>query len=420
MRSFLLALLLCWIGAVCQAQEVAVRSRLDPQTGAAVGQHIRIMVDVLFKDEMPRPPRVALGETQGAQTLRLESQATTMNDTIDGQSYIGKRFEFALYPRRGGTLIIPPASVTLIDAKGDETGTLKGQELRAEIIVPDGVDVSGPVVATTEATLDQQWNPAPTTAFRVGDALVRTITRTAADVPAMAMHDLAFPAPAGARVYVDPPQSEDSQNRGDLVGRRIDRVTYVFEAPGTIDLPAVAQPWWDLRANRLQEAKGVGARITIAVLGQASDGRRRVAIAIGLAFFLLGLGWWLAPRSLAVWKSRQQRWQQSEAKAFRDFDRACRRGDKLAIYRAFLIWRQRTTQPRALASLAEKLEQVLYGSDRPRPWSNADARDFYKEARDARQGLEHAHNTAGYGNLPPLNPSRGNNGGIDERRLVAR
>ncbi|HKU97016.1 MAG TPA: hypothetical protein VJR58_17155, partial [Vineibacter sp.] len=87
MRPCLLALLLlCAIGTVCRAQDVMVRSRLDPQTGAVVGQHVRVMIDVLFKGDMPHPPRVTIGETPGAQILRLETQATTMNDTIDGQS----------------------------------------------------------------------------------------------------------------------------------------------------------------------------------------------------------------------------------------------------------------------------------------------------------------------------------------------
>lgn len=407
MRLCRLALLLCCIGTVCQAQDVVVRSHLDPQTGAVVGQHVRIMIDVLFKGDMPRPPRVAIGETPGAQILRLETQATTMNDTIDGQPYIGKRFEFALYPRRGGTITVPPASITLLDAKGDEVGTLKGQQLKAEIIVPAGLDASGPVVATTEATLDQQWQPAPTAAFKVGDALVRTITRTAADIPAMAMRDLAFPAPAGVRVYVDPPQGQDSQNRGELVGRRIDRVTYVFEAPGTIELAAVTQPWWDLGGNRLEEVTGAGVKLSVAALAPAPiDGRRRAAIAVGLAVALLSIGWWLAPRVRAIWIDRRDRWRQSETKAFRDLDRAARRGDVRAIYGAFVIWRQRAGRSLTVASLAEELEQALFGSDRGRTWSDAERRRLRARMREARRTItRNARSTAGSRDLPPLNPS---------------
>ena len=66
----------------------------------------------------------------------------------------------------------------------------------------------------------------------------------------MAMLDLAFAAPPGVRVYVDPPQTDDRVERGDLTGRRTDRVTYVFErgwpcsrstplcSPGGISKPA--------------------------------------------------------------------------------------------------------------------------------------------------------------------------------------
>lgn len=405
MKSVLLALLLCCVGSVCQAQDTMVRSHVEPQAGAVVGQHVRIMIDVLFKNQMPRPPRVTIAETPGAQILRLETQATTINDTIDGQSYIGKRFEFALYPRRSGTITVPPASITLLDASGDEVGTLKGQELRAEIVVPKGVDASGPVVATSEATLEQQWQPVPTTAFKTGDAIVRTITRTAVDIPGMAMRDLAFLAPAGVRVYVDPPQGEDSVDRGDLVGRRIDRVTYVFDAPGTVELPAVTQPWWNLRSGRLQEVTGAGAKITIAAAALVPDHHRRDAIAVGLAIVLAGIGLWLAPRARAIWADRRQRWQRSETKAFRDLDRACQRGDVSAIYRAFMLWRQRAGQPRLLVPLAEQLEQNLFGSDCDQTWPDADSRAFRRRLHEIRRTMmRNSRVVSDHGDLPPLNP----------------
>lgn len=419
MRSVLLALLLCWISVVCRAQDVVVRSQVEPQAGAVIGQHVRILIDVLFKNQMPRPPRVAIDEARGAQILRTETQATTMSDRIDDQPYIGQRFEFALYARRGGMIVVPAARVTLLDAKGDEVGIIDGQPLQAEVVAPAGVDPSTPVVATVEATLEEQWSPAPRS-FRPGDALVRTVTRTAADVPSMAMLDLAFPAPPGVRVYVEPPKSEDSVDRGDLVGRRVDRVTYVFETPGTVELPAVIQPWWDLRGSRLREATGAGAKVTILAPAQAPDHHRRGVIAVGLAVVLLGIGWWLAPRAKAIWIDRRQRWQNSESKAFRGLCRACRRGDVPAIYRAFLIWRQRIAQPRMLDSLSEELEQSLYGSDRHQTWSDAEARSFREKARNARHTIKRAHDDAGYGDLPPLNPSHGNKGGFDEHRLAAR
>ena len=409
MRPCLLALLLlCWIGAVCQAQDVMVRSHLDPQTGAVVGQHVRIMIDVLFKGDMPRPPRVAIGETPGAQILRLETQATTMNDTIDGQSYIGKRFEFALYPRRGGSMVVPAAAVTLLDGKGDEVGEARGQEVRTEITVPPGVDISRPLIASTEVTLDEQWSPPRTTAFKAGDAVVRTIARTAADVPAMAMRDLDFSAPAGVRVYRDPPQALDQQDRGDLVGKRTDRVTYVFENAGVYMLPGVVQPWWDLKANRLRDADGGALRVTVAAPAAPRDWRRLVVILAGALAGLAGVSWWAAVRL----RARYRRWFQSEARAYRDLQAACRQADLQKIYRQFLAWRRHIARPDAVADLVEELEQALFGADRPAPWSAVHCRAFSREVGRFRRTLQ--KRVAGRGrspDLPPLNPLPFGSGG---------
>ena len=165
----------------------------------------------------------------------------------------------------------PPAEITLLDAKGDVNGTAKGQPLRLEVSVPPGVNASQPVVATSVLMLHEEWAPEPRGAFKAGDAIVRTITRTAEDVPSLAMRDLAFRAPAGARVYVDPPEVDDRSNRGVVTGRRVDRVTYVFERGGRFELPALSQPWWDLGAGTLRTADAKGATIDVAAQAPSSE-----------------------------------------------------------------------------------------------------------------------------------------------------
>lgn len=417
MKSVLLALLLCSVGTVCQAQDAIVRSHVEPQAGAVVGQHMRIMIDVLFKNQMPRPPRVTIAETPGAQILRLETQATTINDTIDGQSYVGQRFEFALYPRRSGTITVPPASITLLDANGDEVGTLKGQKLQTEVVVPKGVDPSAPVVATVKATLEEQWSPVPTTSFKTGDALVRTVTRTAADVPAMAMLDLAFPAPNGARVYVDPPQGEDSVDRGDLTGRRVDRVTYVFESAGTFEIPAVVQPWWDLDDSRLRQAQGAGTTVKVAAIGQARRWWEIAMIPAGTAIVILGFGWWLVPRLRGIWIERRRQWLQSEVKAFRDLLSTCGHTDAATTYRAFKVWERRLGQRQALLPLSVELEETLFGAAASESWTTARSAAFARKCRSMRQHIRQEHNRRrAHSALPPLNAPLGD---VHDRGLAA-
>ena len=395
----LVALLLGALPAAAQT----VRTTVKPKSGVVLGQHVRVLVDVMFPGDMPRPPRVSLPEMPGAQILRYETQATTMNDRIDGQDHVGQRFEFALYPRRGGALEIPAPQVTLLDRAGEETGRIAGSPTRIEVTVPASVDPSKPVVATTELKLDQRWQPEPTTAFKAGDALVRTITRQAADIPGMAMLDLAFAAPPGVRVYVDPPQTDDRVERGDLTGRRTDRVTYVFERGGSFPIDAVVQPWWDLEAGRLRQAQGRGATVAVAAVATPPPTGDRLELwlyVVTTVAGLLALLWWAWPRLKAGHAERRARWEASEPKAFRDLQdglppRRCSR----CLPCLFGAGAGGPTGPAAVVPFAEEIESVVFASA---AWSPARSRAFAQGLEAVRRAKQRA---AAARVLPPLNPA---------------
>lgn len=399
--ALFVALVLWSLPGVAQ-ETVVVRTSLKPDSGAIVGQHVRLFVDVLFPGEMPRPPRVEMPEMSGAQIFRFETQATTMTDRIDGRDYVGQRFEFALYARRGGALTVPAARVTLLDREGNEIGMVQGKPIPAEIAVPAGMDTSRPSIASTKVTLDEQWQPAPTTTFKAGDALVRTITRQADDVPGMAMRDLTFPDSPGLRVYVEPPTSDDRVERGTLTGRRVDRVTYVFETGGRFALGGVEQPWWDLGTRRMRQAEGLGVAVSVAAAPVVvpRDWRRPVAIAAGL-IAVLGFGWWAVPRLLAVWHARHERWLASEAWAFRALQMACRQNDAAAIYRTFVTWRKRCPRAAVPPALAEELEAVLFAGA---AWSSRQSLAFARKAGAARRAAQAGPTNRSDVALPPLNP----------------
>lgn len=383
---------------------VVVRQSLEPTTGVVIGQHVALRVDVLFRDEMPRPPRVSLPDVPGMQVLRFETQATTMRETIDGSNYVGQRFELALYPRRGGTFEIPAASVVLRDRQGDSAGTAFGQPVPLEVRVPPGVDASGPVVATRRLTLSEQWEPGPKGTFKAGDAIVRTITRAAEDVPGLAMRDLTFPAPQGVRAYVDPPDVTDQSNRGIVTGRRMDRVTYVFERGGRFELPAVEQPWWDLRENTLRTARAPGVAIAVTAVAAASEAvsggawRRPAWIAAGIA--LLGaLAYWVRRRRHAGMTSAAR----VERDAFTALRQACAATDARATYDAFACWR-RVLDPargRAAGAIQAPLDAALFGGAAS-TWNTEQSSGLLESAAKLRRARR--PETAGEETLPPLNP----------------
>jgi hypothetical protein len=107
-----------------------VRTSADP-SAPVIGQRVRLIVDVLFPGRMPAPPRVEAPQAPGLQTFRFESQGRTMRETIDGAPYVGQRFEFAVYPRRAGSLSIPAVEVLFMDHSGNETGPLRANLRRS-------------------------------------------------------------------------------------------------------------------------------------------------------------------------------------------------------------------------------------------------------------------------------------------------
>lgn len=403
------------------SQGIVIRQGANPADGAVIGQRVTLYVEVLFAGTMPRPPRVSLPDVPGLQTFRFESQATTMRDRIDGADYVGQRFEFAVYARRGGTFTVPGATVTLLDPSGNPVGTAAGTPTTLTIRVPSGVDPSVPVIASTAVRMSETWSQPANTTFKVGDAIKRTIHREAEDVPALAMQPVPAAAPDGVRAYVEPPLGQDSIARGSLTGRRTDTITYVFEKAGNYALPAITQNWWDLRDASPKQATAAGITISAAAVPNAGapprafDPRKITAreigivlAGLGLAILLIWLTWRLAPLLIAAWRGAWQRRADSEEVAFRTLLRAAKSGNPADTYRAYLVWRSRLpeTDRVAVAGAVSDLETRLYGA-RPQsePWSKRDGHSLASRLRQVRRSLRHRrliHRETS--SLPPLNP----------------
>src|SRR5262249_14305728 len=86
-------------------------------------------------------------------------------------------------------------------------------------------------------------------------------TTIAAHTQPMMILPPSITAPDGVRIYrKDPVLSTDVGVHGELnAGRRVDRVTYLFEKPGHYTLPAIDFPWFDAgaKAREVAEAPGI-------------------------------------------------------------------------------------------------------------------------------------------------------------------
>jgi len=380
-------------------------------------------VRVLFADDMAHPPLVSVPEAPGAQVMRFESQALTVRDEIDGQAYVGKDFAFTVYPRRAGDIAIPAPRVTLLDRAGDPVGEARGTPTHIHARVPPGIDASGPVLVSSHVAARQEWSPdGGSKPVAAGGAIVRVIHRQADGTPALAMADFRFVAPDGVRVYVDPPVSHDQVNRGDVTGKRTDKVTYVFGKPGRYALPALVQPWWDpgQGAARSLTLPGLEVTVTAAAAGQAATTGFMARIAsprvlAGMAGVILAAvaAWLLAPRLWRSWRGWRSRRRASAGWARRAAIRAARTGDARATWTALATWFGRLPEEEAralrrhmlLAAPLARLERALFHGDGAGDgaWSPADGLALARALQQTK-GAASGQAAGRQGELPALNP----------------
>ena len=121
------------------------------------------------------------------------------------------------------------------------------------LLPPGAADLRDFLVA--EAVEVIQKLSRPVDELKVGDAFSRTVVLMAEGVPGMLLQPTTFAAPDGLSVYVDEPIVEDiAGSRGKpLIGRRVDRATYVLERPGTYLLPELKFQWWNLTLGALEQ-----------------------------------------------------------------------------------------------------------------------------------------------------------------------
>jgi hypothetical protein len=394
--------------APASADAPVIRTTVRPAEGIVIGQGVAIDVAVLFRSEMIHPPLVSLPEVGGAQIFRFSSQGYTIRDRIDGQDYIGQSFEFTLYPRRGGTITVPGAKVRLLDRGGEPLGSANGTSSQIEVVVPPGVDASGPVLVSNKVEASQDWSPDPATAkFRVGDAIVRTIRRRADAVPALGMAEFAFAAPQGVRVYVDKPIIEDQINRGSVEGHRTDKVTYVFEKPGSFELPELSQPWWNLSNKQAGTEVLSGVSATVSAMSTSNAHRLNTN---SLALALLTITILVVAGGLAFllrWKPHRKDYRASAAFARKRFLAVAGKADPIETYKALREWRGRLKPAEAGALESDpaftRLHQQLLATifSGTENWTRRDGRALSQAAAAWRNG---SHRDDEPDALPPLNP----------------
>jgi hypothetical protein len=219
------------------------------------GQCLTLQITLYTTSSFSGSTRFELPMVSGMLIMENEDRPLIGSESIDGISYIFKRHDIILFPLRPGPLQVPSFRVEF--SFRDDTGSVAGRSfttrpLKFKVLKITGADPRKPVITTTSLKIDERWQPKPGK-LQVGDALIRTITFSADDLPGMIFTPLQLQKIDGLGLYLKLPQVEDQRNRGVFTGRRTETITYICERPGSFIIPELSFQWWNPETETLRQ-----------------------------------------------------------------------------------------------------------------------------------------------------------------------
>lgn len=198
---------------------------------------------------------------------------------IDGQRYGVYEKNYVIFPQRSGELIIPDIVFRGELTDGSSNFVFRNPNMRPVTAFAPGYQIS---VKERPATYPEgsTWLPASAlqineswstdiTQLRTGDSVQRTLTITADGLDGAALPPLGRPDIDRMNVYPDAARIERMVFDGRVIGTRIENYTLVATGEGSVVIPEVSLPWWDVNSDSLRYATIPTSFIRVSAQGTA-------------------------------------------------------------------------------------------------------------------------------------------------------
>ncbi|MBC3414047.1 protein BatD [Pseudomonas sp. SWRI51] len=383
---------------------------------------------------------VALYDDSSLSPLQLENakvdplgESRTYEKDINGVRHGVIETRYAIYPQQSGALDIPPLTFTATAADNGEqpAGTprvgrqvqVSSQALHLSIKpIPASYPKDRPWLPARSLTLEERWNPDPTTQpTQIGDSLTRNVTLRAEGLSSPQLPPLPATEAIGLRRYPDQPLLRNEISERGMIANREEREALVPTHSGELALPALEVTWWNTLQDHLEQtslpARTISVQDNPALSAEAPVGDNnarpyalwpwQLSTLVFALTTLLGFAlWWRARSRPAVLRAAQA--GPSPRTLLDDLKRACQANDTQATRQALDAWARQ--QPETLAEMAARfvplsdaldgLNGALY-SESGQNWHGDELWRAIGTIPPAEQVLAPTGET---GNLPPLYP----------------
>ena len=225
----------------------------NPYVQQSVGVTLRLFYGVPLASG-----QLDLDAPEGASLQRVGDDVQSARE-LNGRRYNVVERRFMMVPERSGKLVIPGARFAGRGAGGWMEDLLGGdsREMRANG-APRTLEVRA-----QPANAPQPWLPlrdlrmryvgAPQS-LRAGEAATLVVEVIAQGATQAQMPELSAPSVAGAQVFAEPPQYNETFNAGSPQVKLTRRYSLVPNGAGKLVVPGPTMAWWDVRAGAAKTA----------------------------------------------------------------------------------------------------------------------------------------------------------------------
>ena len=225
----------------------------DPYVQQSVGVTVRLFYAVPLASG-----QLDLDTPDGASLQRIGEDVQSSRE-LNGRRYNVVERRFLMVPERSGALRIPAPRFAGRGSGGWMDDFLGGnsREMHANG-APKTINVRA-----QPANAPQPWLPlrdlrlrylAVPQSLRAGEAAELVVEAIAQGATQAQMPELATPSVAGAQVFAEPPQYDETFNGGTPQVKLTRRYSIVPNGAGKLGVPGLKMAWWDVRAGTAKTA----------------------------------------------------------------------------------------------------------------------------------------------------------------------
>lgn len=224
-------------------------------------QQIKYSVKLHLAQDLQRGS-LAAPKLKNAEIRQIGKTDKEYSEIIDGKRYRIIERTFAIIPQQSGKMTIdgPLFEGEVLDGTKQSFGFFNrtktvnrvGPSIDIEVLpIPNGFSQNW--LPSEFVQLNEEWQPKPEE-YKVGEPITRTLTLTAVGLLEEQLPEISSQYPDDVKVYPDQATSATVEQDNTLIAQRVESIALIPSKEGTIVIPEVSVPWFNVVTKQTEYA----------------------------------------------------------------------------------------------------------------------------------------------------------------------